>query len=143
MRVLVDANVLADAVLEEQDRPQGDRASAILLLDAISQGAVQGVITPSIFLFICHLAKPRKRGHEHIATALGYLLQITEWAPVTPDHYHTALASSFKDVEDGIQFFAAGKLDAVISCNVKDFNEHVNDEVLTAKQFVRKHLKER
>lgn len=141
MRVLVDANVIGDALLKSDQRPQGDRASAQQVLQAISLGRIVGVITPPIFVFACHIVKPRRAEHPEIVDALEYLLDIMEWAPVTPDHCRTALASSFKDVEDGIEYFACKRLDAIVTRDKKDFEEHVPIPVLTAAQFVRQYLK--
>ena len=145
MRVLVDANILIDALVDPEARPQGDRRSAIRLLDAIAAGEVVGVITPVIFTFLVHFAKPRRKDQrKQMEQALHFILDIFEWAPVEPSHFRTALASSFSDVEDGMEFFAAnaiGRLDAVITRNASDFAEHVNVPVFSATGFVKKFLK--
>lgn len=139
MRVFIDANVLADALLETRERPQGDRTSAIRILDAVTQRTITGLITPSIFVFVCHLVKPRRSDRPDMSEALDYLLDVMEWVPVTPAHCRTALASSFKDVEDGIQFFAC-RPDIIVTRD-SDFRDHVNVPVYTAAEFVKKHLK--
>jgi predicted nucleic acid-binding protein len=144
MRVLIDANVIVDALLPVEARLGGDKASAIRVLDAVAEGTVRGVITPILFAFVVHAIKPRRKEHrERMAAALAFLLDITEWAPVTAEHCRAAMASSFHDVEDGIQFFAAGggKLDAIITRDTKDYREHVHVPVMTASEFVKKHLK--
>jgi predicted nucleic acid-binding protein len=140
MRVLIDANVLADALLETHERPHGDRAKAIQILDAVTQRTIIGLITPSTFVFVCHIVKPRRADHPNMVEALEYLLDIMEWVPVTPNACRAALASSFKDVEDGIQFFAS-RPDAIITRNGKDFRDHVHVPVFTPGQFVARHLK--
>ena len=143
MRVLLDANVIIDALLPSEVRPNGDKASAIRVLDAVADRTIVGVITPVIMSFVIHVVKPRKAAHrKKMEDALGFLMDICEWAPVMPDHYRTALASSFTDVEDGMEFFAAGgtRLSAVITRNVADFKAHVPVAVLTPGQFVAKHL---
>lgn len=141
MRVFVDANVLADALLTEQERPQGDRANAIRILDAITQGTIIGLMTAPIFVFVCHIVKPRRKDHPDMVDALEYLLDIMEWVPVTAAHCRTALASSFHDVEDGIEFFACLRPDAIVTRDPKDYRGHVNVDVMSASEFVRKHLK--
>jgi hypothetical protein len=143
MRVLLDANVIIDALLPADERPQGDKANAIRILDAVADRSIIGMITPVIFSSVIHVVKPGKVAHrKKMEDALGFLLDICEWAPVTPDHYRTAMASSFTDVEDGMEFFAAGgtRLSAVITRNVADFKDHVPVAVLTPRQFVAKHL---
>ncbi len=142
MRVLIDANIIADAILTSEERPQGDRHNAQLILEAVARGRITGLITAPIFVFVVHIVKPRKAAHRaRVEKALEFLLDITEWAPVTPDHCRTALASSFKDVEDGIEFFACQRPDAIVTNDGKDFRDHVNVDVYTASQFVAKHLK--
>ncbi len=145
MRVLVDANILIDALVDPHDRPQGDRAAATRLLDAVASKEVTGVITPVIFTFLVHFAKPRHKEHrQQMERALDFILDIFEWAPVEPEHFRTALASSFKDVEDGMEFFSAnalGRLDAIITRNTADFDEHVNVPAFTATKFVAKFLR--
>ena len=142
MRALIDANVIVDALLPSEVRPGGDRQAAIRVLDACADGSITGVITPVIFAFVTHAVKPRRADHrERMEKALEFLLDITEWAAITPDDCRTALTSSFNDVEDGIQFFACRRLDAIITRDVKDFREHVHVPVLQPKEFVARHLK--
>lgn len=144
MRVFVDANILIDALIDPSARPQGDRKNAIRILDAIAVGEVIGVITPVAFTFLVHFAKPRRKEHRHrMEQALNYILDIFEWAPVEQGHFRTAMASSFTDVEDGMEFFAAGslgRLDAIVTRDITDFRDHVNVPVMTAAQFCEKHL---
>jgi len=88
------------------------------------------------------IVKPRRAEHrKRIEQALEYLLDISEWANIAPAHCRTALSSSFKDVEDGMEFFACTRLDAIVTRDVADYGEHVNVLVLTAPEFVQKHLK--
>jgi len=144
MKVLLDANVIADAFLKQEARPGGDRQSAQLVLEAVARGRIRGMITAPIFAFVVHTVKPRRADHrKSMEASLGFLLDIMEWAPVTAEHCRAAMASSFHDVEDGIQFFAAGggKLDAIITRDTKDYREHVHVPVMTASEFVKKHLK--
>lgn len=141
MRILLDANVLADAFLAEEERPQGDRANAMRILDAVTKRTITGLITPPIFVFICHIVKPRRKDHPDMINALEYLLDIMEWVPVTPAHCRTAMGSTFHDVEDGIEFFACSRLDAIVTRDEEDYRDHVNVDVMNPRQFVRKHLK--
>ena len=147
MRVLIDANILVDALFGPLERPQGNRTAAIALLDAVTAREVVGVITPVIFAFVIYLVKPRRADHrQRMEAALDRLMEICEWAPVTPGHYRSAFASSFVDVEDGMQYFAAsstGRLDAIITRDIKGYKDHVNVPVMDANQFVKRHLKYR
>ncbi len=142
MRVFIDANIIADALLTSDARPGGDRASAIRLLDAVSDRTITGIITAPIFAFVVHIVKPRSSAHrKRMEHALEYLLDIMEWSTITPAHCRTALASTFHDVEDGMEFFSCYGLDAIVTRDVKDYRDNVNVEVLTATEFVEKHLK--
>lgn len=141
MRVLINANIIADAILTSEERKQGDRHNAQLILEAVARGRITGLITPPIFVLAVHIVKPRRADHrEQVQKALEFLLDITEWVPVTPDHSRTALASSFHDVEDGIEFFACRSPEAIVTRD-SDFRDHVHVPVYTAQKFVAKHLK--
>lgn len=140
MRVVLDTNMILDALLPDE-RPQGDRRSAQLILDAVAQRAVVGLLSPVVFSELVHVAKPRRKDRAQVAEALEYLLDICEWTPVTADTYRTAMASSFNDVNDGANYFAASRPDAIVTRDGKDYRQHVNVPVYTASQFVAKHLK--
>lgn len=145
MRVLIDANIIADALLSVKERPQGDRANAQLILDAVAHHELTGIITPVIYSFVVYVVKPRRADHrKRMEKALDFLMEICEWAPVTTGHFRSAFASSFVDVEDGMQYFAAsstGRLDAIITRDIKGYKDHVNIPVMDAGQFVKRHLK--
>ncbi len=141
MRVIVDTNVILDALLPEKERPQGDRRNAHLILDAITQRKVSGLLSPVVFSELVHAAKPRRADRAQAAEALEYLLDICEWTPVTSGTYRTAMASTFKDVNDAAIFFAASRTNAIVTRDPKDFLDHVNVDVMSAREFVRKHLK--
>jgi len=140
MRVIVDTNVLLDALLPDKERPQGDRRNAHVLLDAITQRKVVGLLSPVVFSELVHAAKPRRADRAQVAEALEYLLDICEWTPVTAGTYCTALASTFNDVNDAAIFFAAKRPDAIVTRDTKDFRDQVNVEVMNAGEFVRKYL---
>lgn len=142
MRALIDANVLIDALLPVSERPQGDRLNAQLVLEAVAKRRITGIITPVIFAYVLHVVKPRRTSHRvRMEQALEFLLDITEWNPVSSEDYRTAIASSFNDVDDGAQFFAAKRVEAIITRDAKDFRDHVHVPVYTAAQFVAKHLR--
>lgn len=143
IRVLLDANIIIDALLSADERLHGDKANALRILDAVAERAIVGVITPVIIASVIHVIKPRKAIHrKRMEAAMEFLLDICEWAPVSRDHVRTSFASSFHDVEDGMEFFAAGgaRLTAIVTRDVSDFKDHVPVAVLDPSQFVRKHL---
>jgi predicted nucleic acid-binding protein len=140
IRVIIDTNVFLDALLPDGERPQGDRRSAQLILDAVSQRTVAGLLSSVVFSELVHVGKPRRADRAQVATALEYLLDICEWTPITAKTYRTAMVSSFADVNDAAIFFAASRPDAIVTRD-SDFHDHVNVPVYTAAQFVAKHLK--
>ena len=141
MRVVLDTNVILDALLPEAERPQGDRRNAQQILDAITQRTVVGLLSAVVFSELVHAAKPRRADRVEVAQALEYLLDICEWTPITADTYRTSMASSCKDVNDGAIFFAARRPSAIVTRDTKDYRDHVNVDVMSAGEFVRKHLK--
>lgn len=140
-RLVIDTNVVLDALLPDGERPQGDRSSALLILEAVARRNVIGLLSPVVFSELVHVTKPRRADRTEVAKALQFLLDICEWTPITADTYRNALDSSFKDVNDAAIFFAASRPTTVVTRNTKDFRDHVNAEVLTAAEFVRKYLK--
>ncbi len=141
IRVIIDTNVILDALLPDGERPQGDRRSAQLILDAVSQRTVVGLLSSVVFSELVHVGKPRRTDRVQVAQSFEYLLDICEWTPITADTYRTAMASSFADVNDAAIFFAASRPDAIVTRDGKDYRDHVNVPVYTASQFVVKHLK--
>lgn len=141
MRVVLDTNVILDALLPDQDRPQGDRRNAQMILDAVAQRKVVGLLSPVVFIELVYVTKPRRANRKPICDALDFLLEICEWTPILADTYRTALVSTFKDVNDAAIFFAANSPHAIVTRDAKDFRDHVNVEVATAAEFVRKYLK--
>lgn len=140
-RLVIDTNVILDALLPDLERPQGDRKSALMILDAVAFRKVVGLLSPVVFSELVHVTKPRRADRTAVAKALDYLLDICEWTPITADTYRTALDSTFQDVNDAAIFYSASRPSIIVTRNTKDFRDHVNVEVLTADEFVRKHLK--
>ena len=92
---------------------------------------------------VCYYAQKQEAriGAETVRGLIATLLDLLEWVPVLPGHFSTALASTFTDLEDGAQFFAAmsvGKIDAIVTRDPKDFKEHVHVPVITAAQCLKK-----
>jgi predicted nucleic acid-binding protein len=139
-RLVIDTNVVLDALLPDGERSNGDRNSALLILDAVARRNVVGLLSPVVFSELVHVTKPRRADRAAVAKALEFLLDICEWTPITADTYRHALDSSFKDVNDAAIFFAASRPSTIVTRNTKDFRGHVNVEVLTATEFVRKYL---
>ncbi len=53
------------------------------------------------------------------------ILALVKVVPIGEAHFHASFSSKFEDLEDGVQHFAAldaGKVDAIVTCNAKDFS---------------------
>jgi len=139
MRVLLDTNILLDALLVT--RPENPDARA--LIDEIMRGEVTGVITPAAFATVIHYLQRNSAGlsRDRVIGFLHEMLDTMVWASMLPAHFRSAFASSFDDLEDGAQFFAAlstGKLDAIVTRDPKDFKDHVHVPVLTPAQCLKR-----
>lgn len=79
--------------------------------------------------------------HTNIVSARYHLKKLVKLITILPfesDIMDLALASTFHDFEDSIQFFIAEKFkcDAIITRNIKDYKKSTIP-VLTAEQFLR------
>lgn len=141
MRLLVDANILLDALLgrEEHEAAEasellelGEQRNVILLTTALSIGIV---------LYQYQRSDADKRGPrlKRAQLMLEALLSCLEVVPVEADHFQRSIASGFGDLEDGAQYWAvvsAGTLDAVVSRD-PDYDGHIGVKRISAKQAVR------
>ncbi len=143
MRVLIDTNVLLDALLPDREGKQ----AATVILDAVSQRHFIGLVTPmtmgTVFHYVQHgmPALLRKKGMDErvVKAMLNDLIEQLTFLPSPSGAFSSALVSSFRDWEDGAQFFSAsgsGGLHAIVTNDVKDFKEHVNVPVWTPAQLV-------
>ncbi len=136
-RLFVDANILLDAVLQRPQDPDeamellasGERRKVELVTTALSIGVVLYVLQPG------DAAKkgPRLQAARRTLTDLLACLKVV---PIESHHFMQSAASTFGDLEDGAQYFAAtasGPLDGVVTRD-KDFKGNVAVPIFTAKQ---------
>ena len=140
-RFFVDANVLLDAIFERGDQAQdaiqllslGGRRKTRLVTTSISVGVV--------IYMLQKRANAKKPGPilDAARQTVRELLNCIEIAPVLAEHVMQSVASSFYDIEDGAQYFAAtasGPIDGVISGD-RDFVGKVADTILTAEEALK------
>ena len=139
MRLLLDTNILLDAIL--LDRP--DLNEAIHILRLAEEERVTALVTPmslgTVVFIMQRGARREGPALERARQAVLDLLKVVRVAPVEAIHFARSARSTFLDIEDGAQFFSAsasGKLDAIITRD-KDFNDHVNVPVLSAPAFLK------
>lgn len=120
-RILIDTDVVLDFFFDRE--PFSEHAAKILSL--CETKTVQGYTSPVIFSNVYYLLR-RVAKHEKVINKLKSLLSITEVLSMDREVVAQALNSKFIDFEDALQNFSAikyGKIDAIITRNIKDFKK--------------------
>jgi len=117
MKILVDANVALDVLLERQ--PFCASATRIL---GLSQGGIGLFISASSITDIYYIVR-KKLGSKTAISLLQALLANVEVAAVTGSEIRRALDLDWGDFEDAVRHAAGERLavDYVITRNVSDF----------------------
>lgn len=146
MRVLVDTDVVIAAMKGDE----AQSADSQLVMDALVNGEFVGITTPVIMANVQYVLGRRwevKRGfpdRAKVVEAMNELLPLFAMVHVAAAGFHAAMASSFVDLEDGLQHFAvvhaARRVDGIVTCNVKDFERHAQLPVWEPGEFVRNYL---
>jgi len=118
MRVLFDANVILDVVLE---RLPFYRSSALALSKASSPG-IQGFVSAHTVPTIAYIAAKTKTAKE-VKRILESLLSGLSVASVTEAGIRRALTSPLADFEDAVTLSAAEECQAnfIVTRNTRDF----------------------
>ena len=119
-RVLVDTDVVLDLLLERQ--PFFPAATRLFV--AFQEGRLEGHVSSLAFSNLFYILRKQTSGPEAVAI-LRKLRLVTRVLPVDERTIDLALASTFADFEDAIQYFAAAErgLDAIVTRNRKDYKE--------------------
>jgi len=117
-RVFVDANVILDLLLARE--PFFDATAELFVL--FQEGRMEGFTSPVVFANLFYILRQAMSAREAFI-ALRKLRLLLGVVPVGEAVIDRALASSFADFEDAVQYYAAvaQKLDAVVTRNKKDF----------------------
>jgi predicted nucleic acid-binding protein len=120
MKVFVDSDVALDLLL---DRKPFSQASAELFSHARERG-IPLAISGNAFLNIHYILRDINK-HKDARKTLGALRSMVRIVPADEHVVDAALASSFRDLEDAVQYFAAcaWHADMIVTRNVKDFKE--------------------
>jgi len=131
-RVFVDTDVILDLLLARQ--PFYPAATELFLL--IQNEQVEAWSSPLVFSNLFYILRKALSAPEAIA-ALRKLRLLVRLLSVDERTTDLALASSFTDFEDAIQYYAAvsGNLDALITRNKQDFRA-AKLPILTAAECV-------
>ncbi|MBS1942001.1 MAG: PIN domain-containing protein [Bacteroidetes bacterium] len=146
MRVLVDSDVVIAALKGDE----AQSADSQMVMDALINGEFQALTTPVIMANVQYVLGRRwevKRGtpdRAKVVRAMNDLLPLFSMVHVTPADFYASMASSFVDMEDGLQHFAAvhsrGRVDGIVTCNVKDYDGHSQLPVFEPGEFTRDYL---
>ncbi len=117
-RVLVDTDVILDLLLGRQ--PFFPSASRLFV--AFQDGHLEGHVSSLAFANLFYLLRKESGGAEAIAI-LRTLRLVTRVLTVNEKIIDLALASTFTDFEDAIQYFAAAEwnLEAIVTRNRRDY----------------------
>lgn len=124
--MLIDSDVVIAAMSGNEDQSAASQG----VMDALAEGRFQGLTTPVLMANIMFVLTNKWRiSRKHVdrprvVKAMNSLLPLFTMLPIEDADFHAALGSSFSDLEDGIQFFAAVRsrqVDGIITCNYKDF----------------------
>ncbi len=122
-RVLFDTDVLLDFLFDR--KPFSDQTLTLLL--ACQEKKIIGYLTPVIFSNMYYILR-QQASDAFVKEKLGVLLSIVRVLPMNEQTVHLAINSSFKDIEDAMQYFCALKnanIDAILTRNTKDYKKSV------------------
>ena len=133
IKVLLDINVILD-VLQKREPYYEDSAEVLSLC---ADGKINGYIS-AISFGTLHYVLSKYVGKKKALTSLTKLRAFTSVANVNQGAIDLALASSFSDFEDAIQYYCAveNTVDQIITRNKKDFSK-AKLTVSTPKEFLR------
>ena len=120
-RVLFDTDVLLDFLFDR--KPFSDHTLKLLL--ACQDKKIIGFLTPVIFSNMYYILR-QQASDVYVKEKLDVLLSILRVLPMSEQTVHLAMNSSFKDMEDALQYFSALKnanVDAILTRNTKDFKK--------------------
>lgn len=117
-RVLIDTDIILDLLLERQ--PFFPAATRLFV--AFQEGRLEGHVSSLAFSNLFYILRKKVQGPEAIAI-LRRLRLITRVLAVDEKIIDLALASTFADFEDAIQYFAAAEweLEAIVTRNRRDY----------------------
>ncbi|MGK7872996.1 MAG: PIN domain-containing protein [Xenococcaceae cyanobacterium] len=119
MRVLVDTNIILDALLEREPFVTDARA----LLETIRSQGVVGYVTATTLTDIFYIVRRETKSIEQARAAVSRTLTLMEVCPVDRSRLEVAINSNLRDFEDAVQLACAiaDNLEAIITRNAQDF----------------------
>ena len=134
-KIFLDTDVVLDHLADRQ--PFAEYAHRLLAL--AETGALTICLSSLSFSNLYYILRKLK-GHADALALLGKLKQLVRVSAVTDAEVQSALASGFKDFEDGIQHFTAkaeGGISAIITRNKADYSAS-EIPILSPEEFLAK-----
>ena len=119
MKILMDANVALDVLLERQPF----YVSGIKIL-SLSKGGIELFLSASTVTDIYYIIRKELKKKETALTLLKNLLASVDVAAVTNNEIHRAIDLNWDDLEDAVQY-ASGEtiaVDYLVTRNTSDFS---------------------
>ncbi|MFH7030362.1 MAG: PIN domain-containing protein [Heteroscytonema crispum UTEX LB 1556] len=132
MKVLLDTNIIVDVALERQ--PYFGNSETVLSF--VEQGQIEGYISASTFSDLYYIIR-KEKGRDLTLEFLREIATFCQVAIVERAVITMALASTFRDFEDAIQYSTAvvNQLDAIVTRNPQDFPV-VIPRIITPEQLI-------
>lgn len=118
MKILIDANIALDVLLERQ--PFCDAGTKVL---GLSKGGVELFLSASTVTDIYYIIRRERKSKEIAVTLVKNILANVDIAAVTGSAIRRAIALEWDDFEDAVQY-AAGEdieVDFIVTRNTSDF----------------------
>lgn len=121
MKYLIDTNIILDVLLDR--KPYYDNSAEVLNLSG--KKGITLYVTASSITDIYYIANQTLRNKEEVKAMLIKLLKIVFVAGVSEEEIRNALALSWKDFEDSVQYSAAllQGMDGIVTRNPKDYKD--------------------
>lgn len=119
--LLIDTDVILDFFFDRM--PHSEYAAMVLSL--CEQNEINGFVTPVICCNVYYLLR-QTAPHAKVIGKMRQLLSILDILPMDRNVVMQAIDSGFGDFEDALQNYSAleyGKIDVVITRNVKDYRK--------------------
>ena len=131
-KIYLDSDVILDYLAERKPHDE----SATKIINLIERKEIQGYISSLIIWNLYYLLN-KNLGAGQARSILQKFRKLIHILPVSGETIDAALASSMKDFEDAVQYFAfkKGKIDVFISRNTKDYPKNTA-VIMTPNEFL-------
>lgn len=121
MKLLIDTNVILDVLLKREPF----YSSSAKILNLSKQNCMDFYVSASAITDIFYIAYQAMRDREEVKSLIAKLLKLLSIAGVTEDEIRNALALSWKDFEDSVQYSVAllQEMDGIVTRNPNDYKE--------------------